>query len=168
MNESLINWILSRWASRTSDLHAGILKKKQLSPIVERNSVHHGVHSEPREGTPQGSSSSETRAGPPKSSLPEQLNGVALSIKAGTVDGDSSGSEWVKLRETEKTVCCLSMSPPAAGSSNVLQLPFVLSGCCFHRSLPCSFNVQINTTTSRFSNTWPKFRVQNNMWQKIN
>ncbi|MEQ2272975.1 hypothetical protein XENORESO_018807 [Xenotaenia resolanae] len=77
--------------------HRGILKKKQLSPIVERNSLHH-VHSELCEGTPgtpspQGSSSSETRAGPPKPSLPEQLNGVALSIKAGTVDGDSSGSE---------------------------------------------------------------------------
>ncbi|MED6278506.1 hypothetical protein CHARACLAT_024662 [Characodon lateralis] len=77
--------------------HRGILKKKQLSPIVERNSLHH-VHIEPCEGTPgtaspQGSSSSETRAGPPKPGLPEQLNGVALSIKAGTVDGDSSGSE---------------------------------------------------------------------------
>ncbi|XP_008408015.1 cadherin EGF LAG seven-pass G-type receptor 2 isoform X5 [Poecilia reticulata] len=81
--------------------HRGILKKKQLSPIVERNSVHH-VHSEPREGTPgtpspQGSSSSETRSGPPKPGLPEQLNGVALSIKAGTVDGDSSGSESESL-----------------------------------------------------------------------
>ncbi|XP_016520915.1 cadherin EGF LAG seven-pass G-type receptor 2 isoform X2 [Poecilia formosa] len=81
--------------------HRGILKKKQLSPIVERNSVHH-VHSEPREGTPgapspQGSSSSESRAGPPKPGLPEQLNGVALSIKAGTVDGDSSGSESESL-----------------------------------------------------------------------
>uniref|UniRef100_A0A3B3WL83 Cadherin EGF LAG seven-pass G-type receptor 2 n=1 Tax=Poecilia mexicana TaxID=48701 RepID=A0A3B3WL83_9TELE len=76
-----------------------ILKKKQLSPIVERNSVHH-VHNEHREGTPgaaspQGSSSSESRAGPPKPGLPEQLKGVALSIKAGTVDGDSSGSEFL-------------------------------------------------------------------------
>lgn len=76
---------------------AGILKKKQLSPIVERNCPNH-IHSEPRgnvPGTvsPHGSSSSDGRAGPAKSVLPDQLNGVAMSIKAGTVDGDSSGSE---------------------------------------------------------------------------
>uniref|UniRef100_A0A3Q2DJZ9 Cadherin EGF LAG seven-pass G-type receptor 2 n=1 Tax=Cyprinodon variegatus TaxID=28743 RepID=A0A3Q2DJZ9_CYPVA len=85
------------WGSCTLIFYPGILKKKQLSPIVERNSLHH-VHSEPVGGTPgtaspQGSSSSRTRAGPPKPGLQEQLNGVALSIKAGTVDGDSSGSE---------------------------------------------------------------------------
>uniref|UniRef100_A0A8C6L6M3 Cadherin EGF LAG seven-pass G-type receptor 2 n=1 Tax=Nothobranchius furzeri TaxID=105023 RepID=A0A8C6L6M3_NOTFU len=77
--------------------HKGILKKKQLSPIVERNSLHH-VYSEVCENTPgtvspQGSSSSETRSAPARPGLSDQLNGVALSIKAGTVDGDSSGSE---------------------------------------------------------------------------
>uniref|UniRef100_A0A1A8GL00 Cadherin EGF LAG seven-pass G-type receptor 2 n=1 Tax=Nothobranchius korthausae TaxID=1143690 RepID=A0A1A8GL00_9TELE len=76
--------------------HKGILKKKQLSPIVERNSLHH-VYSEVCENTPgtvspQGSSSSETRSAPARPGLSDQLNGVALSIKAGTVDGDSSGS----------------------------------------------------------------------------
>ncbi|KAK5610636.1 Cadherin EGF LAG seven-pass G-type receptor 2 [Crenichthys baileyi] len=89
--------LLPSFPNLSAHPHRGILKKKQLSPIVERNSLHH-VHSEPCEGTPgtaspRGSSSSETRAGPPKPGLPEQLNGVALSIKAGTVDGDSSGSE---------------------------------------------------------------------------
>ncbi|XP_041837378.1 cadherin EGF LAG seven-pass G-type receptor 2 isoform X2 [Melanotaenia boesemani] len=77
--------------------HKGILKKKQLSPIVERNGPHH-IHNElcdsaPGSASPQGSSSSDNRAGPAKPSLPEKLNGVALSIKAGTVDGDSSGSD---------------------------------------------------------------------------
>lgn len=76
---------------------AGILKKKQLSPIVERNCPNH-VYNElcgnaPGTASPQGSSSSDGRGGPAKASLPDQLNGVALSIKAGTVDGDSSGSE---------------------------------------------------------------------------
>uniref|UniRef100_A0A665TTY5 Cadherin EGF LAG seven-pass G-type receptor 2 n=1 Tax=Echeneis naucrates TaxID=173247 RepID=A0A665TTY5_ECHNA len=75
----------------------GILKKKQLSPIVERNGLSR-IHNElcekaPRMGSPHGSSSSDSRAGPAKPGLPEQLNGVAMSIKAGTVDGDSSGSE---------------------------------------------------------------------------
>lgn len=77
---------------------AGILKKKQLSPIVERSCPTNHVHSDPRgnvHGTasPHGSTSSDGRSGPARTSLPEQLNGVALSIKAGTVDGDSSGSE---------------------------------------------------------------------------
>lgn len=72
----------------------GILKKKQLSPIVERNSLRrvHNQLSENSPGTapPQGSSPNEDRAKPDP---PDRLNGVALSIKAGTVDGDSSGSE---------------------------------------------------------------------------
>lgn len=77
---------------------AGILKKKQLSPIVERSCSANHVHSDPRgnvHGTasPHGSTSSDGRSGPARTSLPDQLNGVALSIKAGTVDGDSSGSE---------------------------------------------------------------------------
>lgn len=76
---------------------AGILKKKQLSPIVERNSLHciHNEYCASVSGTasPQGSSSSDGRARSAKTSLSDQLNGVALSIKTGTVDGDSSGSE---------------------------------------------------------------------------
>lgn len=77
----------------TSGSNSGILKKKQLSPIVERNCpsrVHKQHPCGDAPGSPRGSSSSEGRA---KTSLPEPLNGVALTIKAGTVDGDSSGSE---------------------------------------------------------------------------
>uniref|UniRef100_A0A669EZN4 Cadherin EGF LAG seven-pass G-type receptor 2 n=1 Tax=Oreochromis niloticus TaxID=8128 RepID=A0A669EZN4_ORENI len=75
----------------------GILKKKQLSPIVERNSFNR-INNElcenaPGTASPHGSSSSESQAASAKRGLPDQLNGVALSIKAGTVDGDSSGSE---------------------------------------------------------------------------
>ncbi|XP_031143312.1 cadherin EGF LAG seven-pass G-type receptor 2 isoform X3 [Sander lucioperca] len=77
--------------------HKGILKKKQLSPIVERNGLNR-IHNElcenaPGTASPQGSISSNGRAGLAKTSLPDQLNGVAMSIKAGTVDGDSSGSD---------------------------------------------------------------------------
>ncbi|XP_023269936.1 cadherin EGF LAG seven-pass G-type receptor 2 [Seriola lalandi dorsalis] len=77
--------------------HKGILKKKQLSPIVERNGLSR-IHNElcekaPGTASPQGSSSSDSRAGPAKPNIPDQLNGVAMSIKAGTVDGDSSGSD---------------------------------------------------------------------------
>ncbi|XP_035858499.1 cadherin EGF LAG seven-pass G-type receptor 2 isoform X1 [Sander lucioperca] len=79
--------------------HKGILKKKQLSPIVERNGLNR-IHNElcenaPGTASPQGSISSNGRAGLAKTSLPDQLNGVAMSIKAGTVDGDSSGSEFL-------------------------------------------------------------------------
>ncbi|XP_068568087.1 cadherin EGF LAG seven-pass G-type receptor 2 isoform X3 [Cebidichthys violaceus] len=77
--------------------HKGILKKKQLSPIVERNGLHriHNELCENASGTtsPQGSSSSDGRVSAAKTRRPDQLNGVAVSIKAGTVDGDSSGSE---------------------------------------------------------------------------
>uniref|UniRef100_A0AAQ4RB10 Cadherin EGF LAG seven-pass G-type receptor 2 n=1 Tax=Gasterosteus aculeatus aculeatus TaxID=481459 RepID=A0AAQ4RB10_GASAC len=80
-----------------SHLHpfAGILKKKQLSPIVERNGLNR-IHNELCETasgatSPQGSSSSDRRAGAAKGGL----NGVAVSIKARTVDGDSSGSEFL-------------------------------------------------------------------------
>ncbi|KAM8915162.1 cadherin EGF LAG seven-pass G-type receptor 2 isoform 1-T1 [Spinachia spinachia] len=68
--------------------HKGILKKKQLSPIVERNGLNR-IHNELCETSPHGSSSSDRRGGAAKSGL----NGVAVSIKARTVDGDSSGSE---------------------------------------------------------------------------
>ncbi|KAJ7999095.1 hypothetical protein DPEC_G00211860 [Dallia pectoralis] len=75
----------------------GILKKKQLSPIAERNGINR-IHNELSENAPghassQSSSSSERRGGRAKPSISDQLNGVALSIKAGTVDGDSSGSD---------------------------------------------------------------------------
>uniref|UniRef100_A0A8C2Z8K1 Cadherin EGF LAG seven-pass G-type receptor 2 n=1 Tax=Cyclopterus lumpus TaxID=8103 RepID=A0A8C2Z8K1_CYCLU len=77
---------------------AGILKKKQLSPIVERNGLNriHNELCEKASGTtsPQGSSSSDSRP-KAKTRLPDQLNGVAVSIKAGTVEGDSSGSEFL-------------------------------------------------------------------------
>uniref|UniRef100_A0A673ZB10 Cadherin EGF LAG seven-pass G-type receptor 2 n=1 Tax=Salmo trutta TaxID=8032 RepID=A0A673ZB10_SALTR len=75
----------------------GILKKKQLSPIAERNGINR-IHNElsknaPGHASSQGSSSSESRGGRAKPSLPDQLNGVGMSIKAGTVDDDLSGSE---------------------------------------------------------------------------
>ncbi|XP_069046547.1 cadherin EGF LAG seven-pass G-type receptor 2 isoform X2 [Lepisosteus oculatus] len=75
----------------------GILKKKPLPPIAEKNNINriHNELSGPRSGP--GSSSSEGGwASRPKPSLQEQLNGVApiaMSIKAGTVDEDSSGSD---------------------------------------------------------------------------
>lgn len=47
----------------------------------------------PGTASPQGSSSSNGRTAQSKPSVPDKLNGVAMSIKAGTVDGDSSGSE---------------------------------------------------------------------------
>ncbi|KAM7402101.1 hypothetical protein PAMP_017369 [Pampus punctatissimus] len=77
--------------------HKGILKKKPLSPIVERNGFNR-IHNElcenaPGTVSPQGSSCSDGRARRAKPNLPDHLNGVAMSIKAGTVDGDSSGSE---------------------------------------------------------------------------
>lgn len=80
----------SRWHILVS--HAGILKKKQLSPIVERNCPGHSHNNVPGSASPRGSSSSDGQA---KGSMPDQMNGIAMSIKAGTVDGDSSGSEWV-------------------------------------------------------------------------
>ena len=78
-------------------LYAGILKKKQLSPIAERNGINR-IHNElsenvPGTTSPQASSSGESRGARAKPGPPDQLNGVAMSIKAGTVDGDSSGSE---------------------------------------------------------------------------
>ncbi|XP_054472452.1 cadherin EGF LAG seven-pass G-type receptor 2 [Anoplopoma fimbria] len=77
--------------------HRGILKKKQLSPIVERNGFNriHNELCENASGTasPQGSSSSDSRSCRAKTGPPDQLNGIGVSIKAGTVDGDSSGSD---------------------------------------------------------------------------
>ncbi|XP_031423976.1 cadherin EGF LAG seven-pass G-type receptor 2 isoform X2 [Clupea harengus] len=77
----------------------GILKKKQLSPIAERNGINR-IHNElsvsaADPASSRGSSSSEGRGIGAKASVPEQLNGVALSIKAktGTMDDDSSGSD---------------------------------------------------------------------------
>ncbi|XP_062320603.1 cadherin EGF LAG seven-pass G-type receptor 2 isoform X2 [Osmerus eperlanus] len=75
----------------------GILKKKQLSPIAERNGINR-IHNELSENvlgttSPQGSTSGESRGARAKPGPPDQLNGVAMSIKAGTVDGDSSGSD---------------------------------------------------------------------------
>ncbi|KAI4879940.1 hypothetical protein NFI96_004532 [Prochilodus magdalenae] len=77
--------------------HKGILKKKPLSPIAERNGINriHNQLSVNNSGpaSSRGSSSSESQGGTAKQ---DQLNGVALSIKAGTVDDDSSGSEYAE------------------------------------------------------------------------
>ncbi|XP_071017065.1 cadherin EGF LAG seven-pass G-type receptor 2-like [Oncorhynchus clarkii lewisi] len=92
----------------------GILKKKQLSPIAERNGINR-IHNElsknaPGHASSQGSSSSESRGGRAKPSLPDQLNGVGMSIKAGTVDGDSSGSDRRNTYEQADGGVCLCRS----------------------------------------------------------
>lgn len=126
-------WSSFTWSECTSSFffssYAGILKKKQLSPIVERNGLNR-IHNElcenaPGTESPWGSSSSDGRAGPAKPSLPDQLNGVAMSIKAGTVDGDSSGSEWVltqaetHMAKERKTISDASCFLPVCVSSAV-------------------------------------------------
>ncbi|XP_061688101.1 cadherin EGF LAG seven-pass G-type receptor 2 [Syngnathoides biaculeatus] len=63
--------------------HKGILKKKPLSPIIERNGFN-------RDG---GRESASPPRGEPPAGPAEPMNGVAVSVKAGTPDGDSSGSE---------------------------------------------------------------------------
>ncbi|KAM6044521.1 cadherin EGF LAG seven-pass G-type receptor 2 isoform 2-T2 [Chlamydotis macqueenii] len=82
--------------------HKGILKKKCLAPISERGSTQRlGPPPPPPAGTTASSGSEGSRVGGPaaprpRQSLQEQLSGVtpiAMSIKAGTVDEDSSGSE---------------------------------------------------------------------------
>ncbi|PNI54331.1 CELSR2 isoform 6 [Pan troglodytes] len=81
--------------------HKGILKKKCLPTISEKSSLLR-LPLEQCTGSSRGSSASEGSRGgppprpPPRQSLQEQLNGVmpiAMSIKAGTVDEDSSGSD---------------------------------------------------------------------------
>ncbi|OXB67230.1 hypothetical protein ASZ78_015871 [Callipepla squamata] len=77
----------------------GILKKKSLPPITERGAAPRPPP--PPAGTAASSGSDGSQrggAGPPRprQSLQEQLSGaapIAMSIKAGTVDEDSSGSE---------------------------------------------------------------------------
>ncbi|XP_037354439.1 cadherin EGF LAG seven-pass G-type receptor 2 [Talpa occidentalis] len=81
--------------------HKGILKKKCLPTISEKSSLLR-IPLEQGTGSSRASSASEGSRGghpprpPPRQSLQEQLNGVmpiAMSIKAGTVDEDSSGSD---------------------------------------------------------------------------
>ncbi|XP_027529250.1 LOW QUALITY PROTEIN: cadherin EGF LAG seven-pass G-type receptor 2-like, partial [Neopelma chrysocephalum] len=80
--------------------HKGILKKKCLPPISERggSAQRPGPPPPPPAGT---AASSGSDGGPPpapraRQSLEEQLSGltpIAMSIRAGTADEDSSGSE---------------------------------------------------------------------------
>lgn len=88
------SWHLPSWPT-------GILKKKCLPTISEKSSLLR-LPLEQGTASSRGSSASEGSRGgppprpPPRQSLQEQLNGVmpiAMSIKAGTVDEDSSGSE---------------------------------------------------------------------------
>ncbi|XP_053723976.1 cadherin EGF LAG seven-pass G-type receptor 2 isoform X1 [Synchiropus splendidus] len=73
--------------------HKGILKKKQLSPIVERNGFNR-IHNELCEDAPGAASPrSERRVAGAKPGLSDQMNGVAMSMKAGKAEGDSSGSD---------------------------------------------------------------------------
>ncbi|KAM6398895.1 cadherin EGF LAG seven-pass G-type receptor 2 [Rhynochetos jubatus] len=84
--------------------HKGILKKKCLPPISERGSTQRlGPPPPPPVGTATSSGSEGSWGGVPapprpRQTLQEQLSGVtpiAMSIKAGTVDEDSSGSEFL-------------------------------------------------------------------------
>lgn len=78
---------------------AGILKKRGLPPISERGAAPRPPPPPAGTAASSGSEGSQ-RGGPggprPRQSLQEQLSGaapIAMSIKAGTVDEDSSGSE---------------------------------------------------------------------------
>ncbi|XP_060132979.1 cadherin EGF LAG seven-pass G-type receptor 2 isoform X2 [Zootoca vivipara] len=88
----------------TAQPQKGILKKKCLPPISEKNSIQriHNKLSSCRSGmvSSHGSSGSDGSRGGgpprPRQTLQEQLNGltpITMSIKTGTVDEDSSGSE---------------------------------------------------------------------------
>uniref|UniRef100_A0A8D0H436 Cadherin EGF LAG seven-pass G-type receptor 2 n=1 Tax=Sphenodon punctatus TaxID=8508 RepID=A0A8D0H436_SPHPU len=92
------------WDAHPGILPPGILKKKCLPPISEKSSIQriHNKLSSHRPGTvsSHGSSGSDGSHGGgvarPRQTLQEQLNGlapIAMSIKTGTVDEDSSGSE---------------------------------------------------------------------------
>ncbi|XP_048219002.1 cadherin EGF LAG seven-pass G-type receptor 2 isoform X2 [Perognathus longimembris pacificus] len=81
--------------------HKGILKKKCLPTISEKSSLLR-LPPEPGTASSRASTASEGSRGgppprpPPRQSLQEQLSGVmpiAMSVKAGTVDEDSSGSD---------------------------------------------------------------------------
>ncbi|KAL8205116.1 UNVERIFIED_CONTAM: Cadherin EGF LAG seven-pass G-type receptor 2 [Gekko kuhli] len=96
--------ILSSLPHPTAQPQKGILKKKCLPPISEKNSIQriHSKLSSCHSGmvSSHGSSGSDGSRGGgaprPRQTLQEQLNGltpIAMSIKTGTVDEDSSGSE---------------------------------------------------------------------------
>ncbi|XP_053103347.1 cadherin EGF LAG seven-pass G-type receptor 2 isoform X2 [Hemicordylus capensis] len=96
--------ILGSLPHPTAQPQKGILKKKYLPPISEKNSIQriHNKLASCRSGmvSSQGSSGSDGSRGGgaprPRQTLQEQLNGltpIAMSIKTGTVDEDSSGSE---------------------------------------------------------------------------
>ncbi|XP_072211900.1 cadherin EGF LAG seven-pass G-type receptor 2 isoform X1 [Excalfactoria chinensis] len=81
--------------------HKGILKKRGLPPISERGAAPRPPPPPAGTAASSGSEGSQ-RGGPggprPRQSLQEQLSGaapIAMSIKAGTVDEDSSGSEFL-------------------------------------------------------------------------
>lgn len=84
-----------------ASLSPGILKKKCLPTISEKSSLlrlplEQGTGSSRASTASDGSRNGPPPRPPPRQSLQEQLNGVmpiAMSIKAGTVDEDSSGSE---------------------------------------------------------------------------
>uniref|UniRef100_A0A8B9TRJ8 Cadherin EGF LAG seven-pass G-type receptor 2 n=1 Tax=Anas platyrhynchos TaxID=8839 RepID=A0A8B9TRJ8_ANAPL len=88
-----------------SRVPAGILKKKSLPPISERSSALRPGQPVPPPPPPAGTAASSGSEGSrgggpgaprPRQSLQEQLSGaapIAMSIRAGTVDEDSSGSE---------------------------------------------------------------------------
>ncbi|XP_077190373.1 cadherin EGF LAG seven-pass G-type receptor 2 isoform X2 [Paroedura picta] len=98
--------ILSSLPHPAAQPQKGILKKKCLPPISEKNSIQriHNKLSSCHSGmvSSHGSSGSDGSRGGgaprPRQTLQEQLNGltpIAMSIKTGTVDEDSSGSEFL-------------------------------------------------------------------------
>ncbi|KAM6454465.1 cadherin EGF LAG seven-pass G-type receptor 2 isoform 4-T4 [Liasis olivaceus] len=98
--------ILGSLPHPTAQPQKGILKKKYLPPISEKNSIQriHNKLSSCRSGmvSLHGSSGSDGSRGGgaprPRQTLQEQLNGltpITMSIKTGTVDEDSSGSEFL-------------------------------------------------------------------------
>ncbi|KAF7254507.1 Cadherin EGF LAG seven-pass G-type receptor 2 [Varanus komodoensis] len=105
--------MLSSLPHPTAQPQKGILKKKYLPPISEKNSIQriHNKLSSCRSGmvSSHGSSGSDGSRGGgalrPRQTLQEQLNGltpITMSIKTGTVDEDSSGSDTC--------VCIITMS----------------------------------------------------------
>lgn len=78
---------------------AGILKRKCLPPISERGSAQRPGPPPPPPACTAASSGSDVGPPPvprPRQSLQEQLSGltpIAMSIRTGTADEDSSGSE---------------------------------------------------------------------------
>lgn len=85
--------------------HAGILKKKQLSPIAERNAINR-IHNQLSgdSASSRGPSSGEGRGGGARR---DHLNGASVSGLTKTLDNDSSESEWDDINNLTLEICCV-------------------------------------------------------------